>query len=430
MRCVPCAIVARVRAHAEPMPPSLAPVATAPFRPLVLALVACVMLAAPHATSAQPGMPHPAGDEDHVPVARPRVARPVPTPPSTQLDVEHRLSLGAPPVAQAAIEGSIGYIALRDGRFVSVDLSTARVRWSMTLAAAAAPVAGDGLVFVPQADGVAALSADGSTRWRLSVPSGLSAPLLWRGGWLIAAASEGNVLGVRASDGQVVWTARVTAKVRGRPALTADHVYLPLEDGRVVAHELATGALVWERTLGGAPGPPLALDDRVFVGAADKFFYCLDAANGKQRWRWRMGGGIVGEPVLDSRHVYFVALDNVLRALDRWNGSQRWKQGLLLRPTGAPLLAASILYVAGVAAELQAFRADTGAPAGKFEAPAELAAPPQLIPSSSDLLSAIVLMTRVGDLQILRRRLEPAIVPLDYPLGVPVPLEPPPAPTS
>ena len=143
-----------------------------------------------------------------------------------------------------------------------------------------------------------------------------------------------------------------------------------------------------------------------------------------------MGGGIVGEPVLDGRHVYFVALDNVLRALDRWNGSQRWKQGLSLRPTGPPLLAASILYVAGVAAELQAFRADTGAPAGRFEAPAELAAPPQLIPPTSDLLSAMVLMTRVGDLQVLRRRLEPAVVPLDYPLGVPVPLEPPPAPTS
>jgi hypothetical protein len=41
-----------------------------------------------------------------------------------------------------------------------------------------------------------------------------------------------------------------------------------------------------------------------------------------------------------------------------------------------------------------------------------------------------VLLTRAGDLQVLRRRIEPAIVPLDYPLGVPVPLVPPPAPTG
>ena len=38
-----------------------------------------------------------------------------------------------------------------------------------------------------------------------------------------------------------------------------------------------------------------------------------------------------------------------------------------------------------------------------------------------------MLLTRAGDLQVLRRRIEPAIVPLDYPLGVPVPLEAPPA---
>jgi hypothetical protein len=134
--------------------------------------------------------------------------------------------------------------------------------------------------------------------------------------------------------------------------------------------------------------------------------------------------------VLDDQHVYFVALDNVLRALHRWNGSQRWKQGLPVRPSGSPLLAGSILYVAGVAAELHAYRADTGAPAGRFAAPAELGSPPQLARAELDLLSAIVLVTRAGDLQVLRRRIEPAIVPLTFPIGVSVPLVGPPVPTE
>jgi hypothetical protein len=143
-----------------------------------------------------------------------------------------------------------------------------------------------------------------------------------------------------------------------------------------------------------------------------------------------MGAGIIGEPVLDAQHVYFVALDNVLRALHRWNGSQQWKQGLPVRPSGAPLLAGSILYVAGVAAELHAYRADTGAPAGRFAAPAELGSPPQLVRAEMDLLSAIVLLTRAGDLQVLRRRIEPAVVPLNYPIGVTVPMEAPPVPAE
>jgi outer membrane protein assembly factor BamB len=347
--------------------------------------------------------------------------------------VEHRLSLGAPPTAPAALDGTTAYVPLRTGKLVAVDLAAGRIRWTGDVAVTSAPAAGDGLVFAAQADGLTALGADGTIRWRLSVAGGFSAPLLWKGGWLIAAAKKGDVLGLRASDGHVVWTAHVTSPVQARPALTADRVYVSLEDGRIVSHDLTTGVVVWERKLGGTPGPVLALDDRVFVGSADKFFYCLSTKNGKQKWRWRMGGGIIGEPVLDAKHVYFVALDNVLRALHRWNGSQQWKQGLPVRPSGTPLLAGSILYVAGVAAELHAYRADTGAPAGKFEAPAELATPPQLAGGELDLLSAVVLLTRVGDLQVLRRNIEPALVPLDYPVGVPVPLVAPPeatAPTS
>jgi outer membrane protein assembly factor BamB len=351
-------------------------------------------------------------------------------PDSAGLDVEHRLPLGAPPAAPAALDGEMAYVPLRTGKLVAVDLATGRVRWTADLAVSAAPAAGGGLVFVPQSDGLAALAADGSRRWQLPVAGGFSAPLLWTGGWLIAAANNGDVLCLRASDGHIVWTARVTSPVHGRPALTADRVYVSLEDGRVVSHDLATGAAVWEQMLGGTPGPVLALDDRIFVGSADKFFYCLDADEGKRKWRWRMGAGIIGVPVLDHQHVYFVALDNVLRALHRWNGSQRWKQGLPVRPSGSPLLAGSILYVAGVAAELHAYRADTGAPAGRFAAPAELGSPPQLARAELDLLSAIVLVTRAGDLQVLRRRIEPAIVPLTFPIGVGVPLVGPPVPTE
>ena len=392
-----------------------------------LLIVACAVAEMTGPATAQG--PPPRAPASSAPQSPPRGHESAPE--SAGLDVEHRLSLGAPPTAQAAVDASTAYVPLRTGRLVAVDLAAARIRWTVDLAPTSAPATGDGLVFLAQADGLTALdAANGRPRWRLPLARGVSAALLWKAGWLIVAANNGDVICLRASDGQIVWKARTTSPVRARPALTADHVYLSLEDGRVVAHDLATGVVAWERQLGGTPGPVLALDDRVFVGSADKFFYCLSAENGKRKWRWRMGGGIVGEPVLDAQHVYFVALDNVLRALHRWNGSQRWKQGLPVRPSGAPLLAGSILYVAGVAAELHAYRADTGAPAGTFEAPAELASPPQLVEDNPDLLSAVLLLTRGGDLQVLRRRIEPAIVPLDYPLGVPVPLVAPPAPTG
>ena len=61
--------------------------------------------------------------------------------------------------------------------------------------------------------------------------------------------------------------------------------------GRVVALEVSNGTQVWERRLGGPPNDMLALDDRIYVGSDDNFFYCLLASNGDVAWRWRTGGG-------------------------------------------------------------------------------------------------------------------------------------------
>ena len=64
------------------------------------------------------------------------------------------------------------------------------------------------------------------------------------------------------------------------------------------------------------------------------------------------------------------------------------------------------------------------------DAPSDLAAPPQLLVGDIPELSQILLLTRTGELQLLRRQLEPATVPLTLPLGVEVPLDAPPVPVE
>src|SRR5215208_5125824 len=122
---------------------------------LALLIVACAD--APAAAQ----RPAPARAQDR-PAARRAAGPAARAPESAGLDVEHRLALGAPPAAPAALDGETAYVPLRTGKLVAVDLMTARVQWSAEMAVTAAPAAGDGLVFVPQADGLAALAADGS----------------------------------------------------------------------------------------------------------------------------------------------------------------------------------------------------------------------------------------------------------------------------
>jgi hypothetical protein len=133
---------------------------------------------------------------------------------------------------------------------------------------------------------------------------------------------------------------------------------------------------------------------------------------------------------VDEERVYFTSWDNALRALNRGNGHLRWRTNLPLRPSGGPLLLGRLLFVAGLAADVRAFRAENGVAAGRFTQPAELAVPPQVVPHEVPDLRGILLVTLTGELHVLQRRIEPAIVPLPQPLGVEVPLEAPPVPVA
>lgn len=352
-------------------------------------------------------------------------------PQGTDLRSVMRVTLESAPVAQAALDGSTAYVPLKDGRFVAVDLEAGRVKWALDLPTALPAVAGDALVFVAGDEMLTAIAPDSKARWSLPLPGGFSAPPVFAGGWLLVGASGGDVLCLRAADGKVLWTHHLGAALQPGAAISGNVVYLGLADGTISAHTLTDGTPLWQHKLGGAPSPILALDDRIFVGAKDKFFYCLDTKDGDQRWRWRSAGTIVGLAAIDDHRVYFTALDNVLRALDRKGGSQRWKAGLSLRPSGGPFLIGTLVAVAGVSAEVQSYIADTGKAASHYQTEADLAAAPQLLVGQMPELSGVLLLTRDGTLELLRRQLEPPIVPLDYVVGAEVPFDapPPPAPT-
>ena len=344
------------------------------------------------------------------------------------MQIAQSAALGGAPAAAGVLLDRTVYVPLRGGRISSLAVDTGAIGWTIELATDLSLAGGDGLVFAATSDALVAVGADGATRWSVPVPGGFSAPPVWESGWLIASTAGGEVLGLRAQDGRVLWTARVPAPVGARPAFGVDRVFIPLEDGHLVSLDLKSGAALWQRKLEGRPGAPLAGGDRVYVGAADRWLYCLSADDGGREWRWRHGGLITAAPALDARHVYVTGFNNVLRALDREGGSQRWKQGLPLRPIGGPLVLDDLVIVAGIGGEVHTFRSRLGDPAGQFTGAGDLAAPPLLVPHTVPELTALVLLTRSGELQVLRRPLGVAVQPLEEVFGVQVPLGAPPAP--
>jgi outer membrane protein assembly factor BamB len=256
-------------------------------------------------------------------------------------------------------------------------------------------------VFVATATSVRALDAQtGAARWSTAIASPLSAPLAWQNGWLLAGTENADALMLRASSGERLWERHLPGKIRAAAAMTGDRLYLPLESRHVLAVALGTGETIWEQRLSGRPTALAPLDDRLFAGADDKFFYCLSWETGKVDWRWRTGGPIVGTPAIDEDHVYFLSLDNVLRALNRGNGTQAWYAPVPFRPSGGPVLNARLLLVSGLT-EVRAFQVTDGSDAGSIEVPEVLAAPPHFLAAGDALVSSFVVVTREGQARLL-----------------------------
>jgi len=315
-----------------------------------------------------------------------------------------------------AFDEANGYFPIEGDRLVAYALADGTQLWTTHAATWNAPTAGGGFVFFVEARAMVALHAsDGSLAWRTPLDDDLAAAPAWAAGWLLLATKRGAAIALRADDGHEIWRRDLGGVARAPIAVSADRAYAPLDDHRVVALQIESGAPVWERKLGGVPNDILALDDRLFVGSSDNYFYCLTTDSGRVDWRWRAGADVIGLPAVDERRVYFVSLDNVVRALNRSNGVQQWIQLLTLRPTGGPLRAGATVIVYGAAPPLRAVNAADGKGGGDIAATGTLAAPPHLLgaDAASPMLIVVTRDIAKGDtVTLITRSVEPAASPV------------------
>jgi outer membrane protein assembly factor BamB len=278
----------------------------------------------------------------------------------------------------------------------------------------AAPAAGAGLVYAGTDDLIEArAAADGRAQWRRPV-KGRVVSLYWDAGWLFAQTEAGPLVVIRASDGEVLWQKDFGSPLSSGalPAPAGERLYLPLQDGRVVAVALQSGDEVWTHKLAEPAVGILPVGDRVFIGARDNHFHSLTADDADSDWSFPTGNDVLGLPVLDNRRVYFIALDNILRGHNRNSGSMEWKRVLLVRPFTGPLLSGETLIVSGVAAQLYGYSTLDGKPTGNHEVKGVegeellLAAPPYL--ASQDTL---ILVTKAGYVRALGSPATPVEAP-------------------
>ncbi len=334
------------------------------------------------------------------------------------LSILWTVALDTPPALAPAYDDDRVFIALKADedrghpveRIAAYSLTSGDVKWTRDAPAVNALEAGGALVFACSDRKVEAMQAsDGAPRWQLSLDAPLSAPMHAQGGWLFVMTQASHAYAFRASDGKLVWDIHLPAPASAQSAAVGDGLYVPLTDNRVLRLQVETGAIVWDRSLRSQPTCVLALDDRVFVGTSERWFYALSPRNGGVDWRFRVGGAVVGTPSADRSNVYFLALDNLLRALDRSGGSLRWRRLLGHRGRFGPFLVGRLLVVSGASPTIETYAARGGAPTGTLDAPHDLKSMPiHVVPGIVDRDFLLFAVTGEGELLAIRpHSLEP-----------------------
>jgi outer membrane protein assembly factor BamB len=343
--------------------------------------------------AAQPPVAQPPPIPQLAPKPKEKKAKaPEPAPPKFPSTAKWSATIDAAPIAPPVVAGGRVLLALRSGVLTARAVADGAELWTAKLPIDQPIAADDGRVFVVTGERLHALSGEaGTPLWEAPIGQP-SAPIVARGGWVIAA-SGGAVTAIRAADGERVWS-KATGAVSERPAIDGDVLYLPLAEGRLAALDLKTGTERWSQEVGPSPTEPLVYASRVYLGSEWKRFLCLDAADGEELWNHNLGTRIIGPAAADASRVYFTAMDNQLRALSRDNGGRRWLFPLAYRPTRGPVILGAQVAVPGITNELPGVNVATGKASGKLTLSMQLAIGPAfVVPAGADGVPAVVAIT-------------------------------------
>ncbi len=216
----------------------------------------------------------------------------------------------------------------------------------------------------------------GKLIWKAKVGSEVLAAPAVGGGHVVARCVNGEIYTFNAFDGKKIWTngqitPSLTLRGTSAPVISNDLVLSAFDNGKLVAYNLQTGRIIWQKTISVARGRTslerlvdidadiVIADDIVYTVAFQGKLAAVSLASGQVLWS-RDISSYIGMAV-DPYRIYIVDSDSQLWALDKSNGATLWKQDAMLRrSTTRPLLHSNYVVLGDFNGYLHWFRRDTG----------------------------------------------------------------------
>jgi len=214
--------------------------------------------------------------------------------------------------APLALDGDALYAGTEEGDVLRFDPERGSIAWRRRLAGAvrAGPlVTPHGLVVATTSDTLYLLDRDrGTIRSRLRMPGSVLATPATDGRRVYLGTMNGRIVAVDLVSWTVSWDRPAGDAVYGAPALVADTLVVLARNGRLWMIPVDAPDAATSHTLDiVATAGPTPLASGVLVGSVSGEILLVDPATGAIRWRAQVAGPIEEPPLVRDRQMVVVA---------------------------------------------------------------------------------------------------------------------------
>jgi outer membrane protein assembly factor BamB len=313
-----------------------------------------------------------------------------------------------------AVSANMVYAAGKNGEISAFDASTGRQRWRIDAGQklSGGVGAGEDIVVVGTAKGVLlAFDSNGKRLWKSELAGEIVSPPTIEARIVVARAADGRLFGLDAADGKRKWVyqraaPQLTLRTPAGQVVSRGGLFAGFPGGKLVALDLATGAVGWETSVAQPRGTteldrvadvsstPIVDGERVCAVAYQGKLACFDLQNGNVVWSQDVSSS--SGLVADQKNIYISDDKGAVQAFDKNSGASVWKNTKLLgRRLSAPAVSGNKILVGDVEGYVHALAVADGALLARTSTDGSAVS---AIPQTS--ADAIIMQTRRGGVYV------------------------------